>query len=205
MPLGRKSGIVLLPLIQVHSSGALTPAVTMSASVVVADGTPTQVPVMVTVAIPRAAVGPAVNVIKLLPVVGFVPNDAVTPLGSPDAARLTLPVNPPTPNTEMVLAPDAPWAIIRPTGESEIANAVTVRISVVVADGTPVEVPVMVTAAVPGALVGLAVNVRMLLPEAGFVLHAAVTPLGKPDAASVTRPVNPPTPNTEIVLAPDAP
>ena len=34
----------------------------------------------------------AVSVSKLVPVVGLGLNDAVTPLGNPDAARLTLPV-----------------------------------------------------------------------------------------------------------------
>jgi hypothetical protein len=36
----------------------------------------------------------AVSVIVLLPVVGLGANDAVTPLGKPDAERVTLPVNP---------------------------------------------------------------------------------------------------------------
>jgi hypothetical protein len=37
----------------------------------------------------------AVNVSKLVPEVGFVPHDAVTPLGKADVtARFTLPVNP---------------------------------------------------------------------------------------------------------------
>ena len=36
----------------------------------------------------------AVNVKVLYPVVGFGLKDAVTPLGRPDAARLTLPANP---------------------------------------------------------------------------------------------------------------
>jgi hypothetical protein len=53
-----------------------------------------EVPVMVTGYCPRAAVLLAVNVIVLLPVVGFGVNVAVTPLGSPEIARFTLPVNP---------------------------------------------------------------------------------------------------------------
>jgi hypothetical protein len=55
-----------------------------------------EVPVMVTVAAPVVAVLVAVSVSTLLPVVGFVPNVAVTPLGRLDAASVTLPVNPPT-------------------------------------------------------------------------------------------------------------
>jgi formylmethanofuran dehydrogenase subunit B len=49
---------------------------------------------MVTVKVPAAAALLAASVSTLLPVVGFVPNVAVTPLGNPDAARVTLPVNP---------------------------------------------------------------------------------------------------------------
>jgi hypothetical protein len=60
------------------------------------------VPVMVTVDEPAVAVLLAVSVSTLLPVVGLVANDAVTPLGSPEAARVTLPVNAPTSVTEMV-------------------------------------------------------------------------------------------------------
>ena len=58
------------------------------------------VPVMVTVYVPTVAVLPAVNVTTLLPVVGFVPNAAVTPVGSPDAASVTLPVKLSTSVTE---------------------------------------------------------------------------------------------------------
>ena len=65
---------------------------TVSAMVVVAVKAP-EVPVMVTVAAPVVAVPLAVSVSTLLPVVGLVPNAAVTPLGNPEAARVTLPAN----------------------------------------------------------------------------------------------------------------
>ena len=53
------------------------------------------VPVIVTVVRPPAtAVLVAVRVNTLDPVAGFVPNDAVTPLGRPLAENFTLPVNP---------------------------------------------------------------------------------------------------------------
>ena len=60
------------------------------------------VPVMVIVAVPAVAVLVAVSVSTLLPVVGFVPNAAVTPLGRPEAASVTLPLNPPTSVTVIV-------------------------------------------------------------------------------------------------------
>src|SRR5215469_17193354 len=67
-----------------------------------------EVPVMVTVDVPVVAVLLAVNVTTLLPVVGLVPNDAVTPLGKPEAARVTLPVKPPVSVTVMVSVALAP-------------------------------------------------------------------------------------------------
>lgn len=48
-------------------------------------------PVIVTLDVPIVVPQPAVSVSTLLPVAGFVPNDAVTPLGRPDAVRVTLP------------------------------------------------------------------------------------------------------------------
>lgn len=74
---------------------------TASAIVVVAVREP-DVPVTVTVAAPVVAVLLAVSVSTLVPVVGLVPNAAVTPLGKPDAARVTLPVKPPTSVTVIV-------------------------------------------------------------------------------------------------------
>lgn len=53
------------------------------------------VPVMVKEYWPMVAEVLAVSVSRLLPDVGFVPHDAVTPPGKVDVtARLTLPVNP---------------------------------------------------------------------------------------------------------------
>jgi len=52
------------------------------------------VPVMVTVYCPVAAVLPAVSVNVLVDAAGFGENEAVTPLGKPEAARFTLPLKP---------------------------------------------------------------------------------------------------------------
>ena len=51
-------------------------------------------PVTVTVAAPVVAVLLAVRVRTLVPVVGLVPNAAVTPVGNPETASVTLPANP---------------------------------------------------------------------------------------------------------------
>lgn len=161
------------------------------------------VPVIVTVDVPVLAELLAVRVSTLLPVVGFVPNEAVTPLGNPDAARVTLPVNPPTSVTVIVSV-----ALLLCATESDVGDAesvklgfvfvVTVNAIVVVAVNVP-DVPVIVTVDEPVAAVLLAVNVSTLVPVVGFVPNAAVTPLGNPDAARVTLPVNPPISVTVIV------
>ena len=52
-----------------------------------------------------------VKVMLLLTAVGFVPKTAVTPLGKPEAASVTLPVNPPASVTVTVSVPLAPCAI----------------------------------------------------------------------------------------------
>lgn len=91
---------------------------TVRARVVVAVRLP-EVPVIVTVELPVVAVLLAVSVSTLVPVVGFVPNAAVTPLGKPEAARVTLPENPFTSVTVIVLVPLLPWVIVRLLGESD--------------------------------------------------------------------------------------
>jgi hypothetical protein len=173
--------------------------------VVVADNVP-DVPVIVTVADPVVAVLLAVRVSTLLPVVGFVPNEAVTPLGKPDAASVTLPANPPTSVTLIVLVPLLPRLIDRDDGDDAsvkpgVVLMLTVRAMVVVADNVP-DVPVIVTVEDPVVAVLPAVRVNTLLEVVGLVPNEAVTPLGKLDAASVTLPVNPPTSVTVIVLVP---
>jgi hypothetical protein len=89
------------------------------------------------VAAPRVAVLLAVNVTVLLVVVLPGLKDAVTPLGRPDAERPTLPLNPFTGLTVMVLVPLPPWVTETLVGEAEseksaTATAFTVRLTVVV-------------------------------------------------------------------------
>ena len=64
------------------------------------------------------------------------------------------------------------------------------------------EVPVTVMVLVPVVAVLLAVKVRVLVDVVGFVLSAAVTPLGKVDVESVTDPPKPPEGVTVTVLLP---
>ena len=77
------------------------------------------VPFTVTVTAPVVAALPAVSVNVLVLVVLRGLNDAVTPLGRPDADKLTLPLKPLCGTTVMVLAPLAPCAIVMLFGDAE--------------------------------------------------------------------------------------
>ena len=77
------------------------------------------VPVMLTVTAPVAAVLLAVSVNVLALAAGFGLNAAVTPLGRPDAAKLTLPLKPFCGVTVIVLVPLAPWVMIKLLGDAE--------------------------------------------------------------------------------------
>jgi len=155
-----------------------------------------EVPVMVTVVVPIVAVLAAAKVTTLEPVVGLVPNVAVTSVGRPVAASVTLLANPFRPVTITVSVPLLPWVTdtaeavgarvklsVDPPAEGEL----TVSVMVVVWLSVP-EVPVIVTVEVPVAALLLAVKVTTLLPVVGLVPNATVTPEGNPDAARVTLP-----------------
>ena len=73
----------------------------------------------VTVVVPVVAVLLAVKVSPLVEVVGFVPNEAVTPLGSAEFESVTDPVNPPEGVTVMVLLPLVPCFTVKLVGEAE--------------------------------------------------------------------------------------
>jgi hypothetical protein len=74
------------------------------------------VPVMVTVAGPVVAELIAVSVRVLVLVVLLGLKDAVTPLGSPEAAKLTLPVKPPVGFTVIVLGTLLPCTTLNVPG-----------------------------------------------------------------------------------------
>ena len=88
------------------------------ASVVLAVMLP-ETPVTVTRYDPRMAELFTVSVSALMPSKGFVPNDAVTPLGNPVMERLTLPVNPATSCTVTLVVAEAPGLTVRLPGEAE--------------------------------------------------------------------------------------
>ena len=73
----------------------------------------------VTVTVPVVAVLLAVNVSVLVVEVLLGLNDAVTPLGRPDADKLTLPLKPFCGVTVMVVAPLVPCTIVKLFGDAE--------------------------------------------------------------------------------------
>ena len=188
---------VLLPCVVVIEGAEaarvkLGAMLTVRAMVVEAVRAP-EVPVMVTVAAPVAAVLEAVSVSTLEPVVGLVAKAAVTPLGRPLAARVTAPVNPETSVTVTVSVPLVPCVMVKVGAEGarvKLGGWVTVRETAVTVDRSP-EVPVMVTVLSPTVAEEVAVKVTRLEPVAGLVAKEAVTPLGSPEAAKVTSPVKP--------------
>jgi hypothetical protein len=162
-----------------------------------------EVPVTVTVAVPATTEVPATSVRVLVPVVLAGLNDAVTPLGSPDAARLTRPLKPFCGPTVRILMPLFPWATPRLLGDAERLKfgAVIVRLIVAVLFKIP-EVPVTVTVAVPAVAELAATSVRVLAAAVLAGLNDAVTPLGRPDAARLTLPLKPFCGPTVRVLTP---
>jgi len=176
-------------------------AVTVRPSVLVLVRLP-EVPEMVTVAVPVVAALPAVSVNVLEVVAGLGLKMAITPLGRPEADKVTAPLKPLCGVMVTVLDRLVPWVILRLDGDADrlkLGAAVTVSVSVMVLVKVP-EVPEMVTVAVPVVAVVVAVSVSVLVVVAGFIPNDAVTPLGRSDADKVTAPVNPLRSLTVIVL-----
>jgi len=94
------------------------PGVTARAIAVVCVKPP-DMPVIVTVTLPVVAVLLAVSVSVLVLVVLLGLNDAVTPLGRPDADKATLPVKPFCGVTVIVLFPLVPWVMVTLAGAAE--------------------------------------------------------------------------------------
>ena len=163
-----------------------------------------EVPERVTVAAPVVAVLPAVRVKVLDVLAGLGLKMAVTPLGRPEADKVTAPLKPFWGVIVMVLDRLVPCVMLRLAGDADrlkFGAVVTVSVSVVVLVKLP-EVPERVTVNVPVVAVLVAVNVKVLVVLTGFVLNDAVTPLGRPDADNVTAPLKPFRALTVIVLVP---
>ena len=166
-----------------------------------------EVPVTTTEKVPVVAALLAVRVSVLEDVAGLELNDPVTPVGKPEATKLTLLLKPFCALTLIVLVPLAPCRILRLLGDAErvkFGAALTVSETVVLLLKVP-DAPVTVTENVPGVAVLPAVSVRVLDAVAGFALNEAVTPAGKPEADKLTLLPKPFCGVTLIVLAPLAP
>jgi hypothetical protein len=120
-------------------------AVMVRTMVVVLVSAP-ETPVTVTVAVPVVAVLLALKVRELLPVVLDGLNAAVTPLGSPDTLRATLPLKPFCPATLILLLPLPARGTVRLLGEDERLKLGTTTVNTmgVVALRLP-DAPVMVS------------------------------------------------------------
>src|SRR5215472_13563473 len=90
-----------------REKSGLTGTVTVTLICVVAESVPLE-PVIVTVALPAAAVVDAENVTVLEPDVDAGLKEAETPAGNPLALNATLPLKPPEGVTEMVSVADPP-------------------------------------------------------------------------------------------------
>ncbi len=125
-PLCRATVIVLAPLAAWKTLRLLGDAdsvkvptlFTVSETVVVLVNWPA-VPVMVTLVVPIDAVPLAVNVNVLVFAVLVGLNDAVMPLGSPEADKPTLPLKPFRGTTVIVLVPLPPWVTLTLAGNAE--------------------------------------------------------------------------------------
>jgi hypothetical protein len=149
------------------------------------------VPVTVTVYCPVVAVLLAVKVRELFEVVGLGENEAVTPVGTPETERFTLPVKPYCGLTLTYVLTDVPWPILTyPPPYSVNVGTKIPNVRVVALVWLPY-VPVIVSGYCPTAAVLLAVNVSVLFPVVGFGEKEAVTPVGSPDTERFTLPVNP--------------
>lgn len=124
-------------------------------------------------------------------------NEALTPFERPEADRLTLPLNPFSGLTVMVLVPLPPRRMLRLLGDAErlklgCGAGLTVRVIDVVCVKLPL-VPVIINEYVPPAVVLVVFTVSVDVPEPVTVLglKPGVAPVGSPLTLSPTTPLNP--------------
>src|SRR5262249_34833866 len=137
---------------------------------------------------------------------GFGLKDGVTPLGRPDADKLTLALKPLWGMTVMVVVALVPCAMVK-LGDAKtvkFGGGGTVRVIAIVFVKLP-DVPVIVTVTVPVVPVLLAVSLTLRASVAGFGLKDGVTPLGRPDADKLTLPLKTFSGVIVIVVVPLAP
>lgn len=165
------------------------------------------VPVTVTVEAPGAAALVVFKVRVLDAVELAALKDAVTPEGNPEAAKVTLPLNPFCAPIAIELVPELPWAMLKVAGVAVSVNdggPVIVNASLAVLVKLP-DVPVIVMVAAPTAAELAAISVKVLVVVALTGLNDAVTPVGNPDTVRFTASAKPCCAPTVMVLVPLAP
>lgn len=126
---------------------------------------------------------------------------AVTPAGSPELVRLTFPLKPSAPITEMVLVCAEPGVRERVPAEDERVKLDSGIVTAMATEAAaPLEVPVIVAVYLPGVAVLLDVRVNLLVVLVLAGLKVAVTPFGSPESARSTLPPRLFAPATVMVL-----
>jgi hypothetical protein len=162
-----------------------------------------ETPLTVMGKLPAVAVVFAVKVTRLVPAAFGAANDAVTPLGSPDAERITLLLKPFCGMTATVPVAVAPRGNPRLAGSKDRVKLGAVMVSpMVVALVNAPEAPFTIAVYVPGVTVLLALKTRDVLAVVLDGLKTAVKPVGKPDTEKLTLPLKPLEPTTLMVLLP---
>ena len=164
-----------------------------------------EVPVMVAVTVPVAAVLVAVNVRVLVVVAGCGLKTALTPLGKPEAERVTEPLKPFDLVIVTVLLPLPPCVTVTLFGDADrlksgVGAGFTVSVTLLEWVVLPL-VPVMPMVKVPEGVVLPVVTVRVEEPEPATEagLKLAVAPAGSPLALKLTVPLKPLTAPTVAV------
>jgi len=166
-----------------------------------------EVPLTLSCHVPAAAELAAVRVSALDAVALAGLNDAVTPVGNPDAAKATVPPKPPAGCTAMVAVAVPPAARFTLVGEEERVKpggGATVKASAAFAE-IPPEVAVTVRVAEPGTADALAVSVSVPAELMLAGLNTAVTPAGNPATVRLAAPVKPFSGASVSALDPDVP
>jgi hypothetical protein len=145
-----------------------------------------------------------VRVRVLVPLVVTGAKVALTPSGTPEADKVTLPLNPYRGATAMVLMALLPCGMLKVLGlaESVKLGGGTMVTDTCVEAVKPPEAPVTTMLAWLTIVAALAVIVKTLEVDVLVVLKAAVMPAGTPEADRATVPLNPFCAETVMVLLP---
>jgi hypothetical protein len=195
----RIESVVLLPglIVSAVTLGAranIGGSVTVSATLAVCVSEPEAAVIVKIAGPPTVAVVDAVSVNVLPVVAGLGEKLAVTPVGSPETLKVTLPEKLFRAAMVNVSVTLLPWPIVSDIAEAarvKLGGGVTVSATLVVCVSEP-ETPVMVSVTGPTAAAELeAVSVNVLSVVAGLGEKLAVTPVGNPETLKVTLPVKP--------------